>query len=94
MLPRLALPLGLVAFACAPTPPPVRPEQEPTPVVAEPERPADARETLLVVAGQPSGSATLWLDDRTGLPLEREQTVRFDTGTMRLIERDALEVAE
>lgn len=40
----------------------------------------------LVVAGQPSGSAALWLDAH-GLPRWREQTVEFPGGQMRVVER-------
>lgn len=40
----------------------------------------------LVVAGQRSGTARLWVDLSTGLPLRREQTVQFDTGEMRVVE--------
>lgn len=40
----------------------------------------------LVVGGEPSGTATLWLDDR-GVPVRREQTVEFPEGVMRVVER-------
>jgi len=40
----------------------------------------------LVVAGEQSGTATLWFDAVSRLPLRREQTVRFDTGEMRVTE--------
>ncbi|MEM8556410.1 MAG: hypothetical protein AAGG50_01085 [Bacteroidota bacterium] len=39
------------------------------------------------VEGQPSGTAALWLDSETGLPVERTQTVQFPTGTMEVVER-------
>lgn len=39
----------------------------------------------IVVAGEPSGTATLWLDDE-GLPRRREQTVPFPEGEMRVVE--------
>lgn len=39
----------------------------------------------LTVAGQPSGHATLWLDDR-GWPASREQSVDFPEGTMKVVE--------
>lgn len=40
----------------------------------------------ITVAGTPSGSATLRLDER-GLPREREQVVQFPGGEMRVLER-------
>ena len=40
----------------------------------------------LVVAGQHSGSARLWLDPASGLPRRRTQTVRFPQGEMTVIE--------
>ena len=40
----------------------------------------------LVVAGQPSGTASLWIDAASRLPLRREQTVQFETGEMKVIE--------
>ncbi|MEM9459034.1 MAG: hypothetical protein AAGF11_32955 [Myxococcota bacterium] len=40
----------------------------------------------LVVGGEPSGEATLWLDAR-GTPVRREQTVEFPEGVMRVVER-------
>ncbi len=41
----------------------------------------------IVVAGVESGSATLWLDPESGLPVEREQTVDFgEDGTMTVTE--------
>ncbi|MCA9648968.1 MAG: hypothetical protein H6712_32330 [Myxococcales bacterium] len=40
----------------------------------------------LVVAGQPSGTATLWLDE-DGQPRRRMQAVAFPDGEMRVIER-------
>jgi hypothetical protein len=39
----------------------------------------------ILVAGQESGDAALWLD-WSGLPLQREQTVRFPQGEMRVRE--------
>ena len=41
----------------------------------------------IVVSGEPSGTATLWLDPATRLPLERSQVVRFPTGRMAVTER-------
>jgi hypothetical protein len=38
------------------------------------------------VAGQPAGEATLWLGEG-GLPVFREQVVRFPGGEMRVVER-------
>lgn len=40
----------------------------------------------LVVAGQPSGSARLWLDPASGLPRRRAVTVRFPGGDMEVVE--------
>jgi hypothetical protein len=40
----------------------------------------------LVVAGQPSGTASLWIDAVSRLPLRREQTVQFASGEMKVIE--------
>ncbi len=40
----------------------------------------------LLVDGQPSGEATLWLD-ADGFPLRREQVVPFGDTTMRVEER-------
>lgn len=40
----------------------------------------------LIVAGVPSASARLWLDPVSGLPRRREQTVRFATGEMNVVE--------
>ncbi len=45
----------------------------------------DVLEFSLVVAGEPSGHASLWLDD-DGVPLRREQVVEFPDGTMRVEE--------
>lgn len=45
----------------------------------------------IVVAGSPSGEATLWVDVATGYPLLREQTVRFESGSMQVTERYELE---
>jgi outer membrane lipoprotein-sorting protein len=58
--------------------------------LGEPES-GDAPATITIsfsitVAGQPAGQATLWFDEETGLPLRREQTVEFETGTMMVIE--------
>ncbi|MEM6784339.1 MAG: hypothetical protein AAF624_11475 [Bacteroidota bacterium] len=39
------------------------------------------------VEGQPSGTATLWLDTATGHPVERTQTVAFPDGAMEVVER-------
>jgi hypothetical protein len=51
----------------------------------------DAASTLrirfaITVAGEPAGTATLLFDEETGLPLRREQTVEFATGTMTVVE--------
>ena len=52
------------------------------------ENASDVRITFdLIVAGTPSGSATLFVDGATGLPVAREQTVQFDTSEMRVLER-------
>ncbi len=40
----------------------------------------------LIVEGQPAGEATLWFDEATGLPVQRRQTVRFETGAMTVTE--------
>lgn len=40
----------------------------------------------IVVAGRPSGEAVLYVDQETGLPRLREQTVRFEQGEMRVRE--------
>ena len=40
----------------------------------------------LTVAGRPSGEAELWIDTKSGLPVRRNQTVRFDSGDMRVVE--------
>ena len=40
----------------------------------------------LVVDGVPSGTASLWIDVESGLPLRREQTVQFETGEMKVTE--------
>lgn len=40
----------------------------------------------LIVSGQPAGEATLWFDESTGLPVQREQTVDFETGMMTVTE--------
>lgn len=37
-------------------------------------------------ATSPAGGALLWLNAETGLPVLREQTVRFDEGEMRVVE--------
>ncbi|MCA9704831.1 MAG: hypothetical protein KDK70_03145 [Myxococcales bacterium] len=54
----------------------------PSPPPAE----GDALTFGLVVSGQPSGRATLWLDAQ-GMPLRREQVVDFPDGQMRVVER-------
>ena len=41
----------------------------------------------IAVSGQPVGEATLWLDTQTGLPVARDQMVRFPDGEMRVRER-------
>ena len=40
----------------------------------------------LIVSGQPAGEATLWFDEKAGLPVQRRQTVSFETGTMTVTE--------
>lgn len=40
----------------------------------------------LVVEGVRSGTASLWVDADTSLPVRREQTVQFENGEMRVIE--------
>jgi hypothetical protein len=40
----------------------------------------------LVVDRVPSGTASLWIDAESGLPLRREQTVEFETGEMKVTE--------
>ena len=44
-------------------------------------------EFTVVVDGQPSGEATLWLDTESGLPVKREQLVHFSEGDMSVTER-------
>jgi hypothetical protein len=50
-------------------------------------RPARALEFGIRVSGEDSGEATLWIAEDDGLPVEREQTVRFPGGEMRVVER-------
>ncbi|MDH3647476.1 MAG: hypothetical protein OER80_11955 [Gammaproteobacteria bacterium] len=45
----------------------------------------------LEVSGEPSGTVVLWYDPATGLPVEREQLVRFETGDMSVVERYSIE---
>ncbi len=52
----------------------------------------DAIAFALVVDGQPSGEATLWLD-ADGMPRRREQRVPFASGEMRVTERYEVLVA-
>ena len=40
----------------------------------------------ILVDGQDSGTATLWLDAETGMPARREQTVQFPDGEMKVVE--------
>jgi hypothetical protein len=40
----------------------------------------------ITVAGEPAGTAMLSFDEETGLPLRREQTVKFETGAMTVVE--------
>ena len=47
---------------------------------------AETLEFTVVVDGQPSGEATLWLDSQTGLPVKREQVVHFSQGDMNVTE--------
>jgi hypothetical protein len=51
------------------------------------ERPAEVLRFEIVVAGAVAGQASLWLDPDSGLPVLREQTVRFPDGTMRVVEQ-------
>jgi hypothetical protein len=39
------------------------------------------------VAGSRTAEAVLWIDRETGMPVQREQVVRFPTGEMRVVER-------
>jgi hypothetical protein len=41
----------------------------------------------VVVGGQPSAVARLWIDARTGLPVRRTQVVSFPEGEMRVLEQ-------
>ncbi|MCB9730056.1 MAG: hypothetical protein H6744_10310 [Deltaproteobacteria bacterium] len=41
----------------------------------------------ILVGGRHTGDATLWLDETTGLPVRREQVVRFQDGEMQVVER-------
>jgi hypothetical protein len=50
-------------------------------------RGADSLEFTVVVDGQPSGDAILWLDTDSGLPVRREQLVHFSQGDMKVTER-------
>lgn len=40
----------------------------------------------ILVAGQPSGKATLWINPKTNLPIQRNQEVEFPTGKMKVVE--------
>ena len=40
----------------------------------------------IIVSGEPSGRAWLWLDKGTGLPTVRRQTVQFEAGEMVVVE--------
>jgi hypothetical protein len=40
----------------------------------------------IVVRGEPSAKAMLWLNRETGLPVQRQQTVRFPDGEMMAVE--------
>ena len=40
----------------------------------------------LSVGGRPSAEAALWLEKETGLPRKRTQTVRFESGEMKVVE--------
>lgn len=60
-------------------------------VRTEPEEDADGRALRrfdfgLVVDGVRSGTASLWVDAESSLPVRREQTVQFDEGEMRVTE--------
>lgn len=48
---------------------------------------ADPYRFKVIVSGVPSAVATLWLDSETGLPVQRSQTVSFETGDMIVLER-------
>lgn len=48
--------------------------------------PDDPISMQIEVSGQRAGRATLWLDPRTRMPLERHQIVDFDEGQMRVRE--------
>ena len=50
---------------------------------------ADSFEFTVIVDGQPSGEAVLWLDAESGLPIRREQLVHFNQGDMKVTERYA-----
>jgi hypothetical protein len=41
----------------------------------------------VIVGGQPSAVARLWVDARTGLPMRRTQVVSFPEGEMRVLEQ-------
>jgi hypothetical protein len=41
----------------------------------------------LIVSETPSGTATLYLDPSNGLPVQRNQSVLFDSGEMKVVER-------
>lgn len=49
-------------------------------------KPAVVFSFTVVVSGEDSGSATLWVHPETGLPLKREQVVSFENGEMRVTE--------
>jgi hypothetical protein len=48
--------------------------------------PALAFHFTIVVSGEDAATAVLWVDAETGLPIKREQVVRFDGGEMRVTE--------
>ena len=50
-------------------------------------RNADSLEFTVIVDGQSSGEAVLWLDSDSGLPVKREQLVHFGQGDMKVTER-------
>lgn len=41
----------------------------------------------IYVSGARTAEATLWLDRRTGLPVQRDQVVTFPSGSMRVVEQ-------
>jgi hypothetical protein len=56
------------------------------------DREADSLTFDIIVGGEPSGQAVLWLDPATELPIRREQVVRFPEGEMRVVETYSLDL--